>query len=287
MPSYLITGAKGQLGQCFQAISKEFPKNILIFANQNEVDLTRPETLKKSYNKQPFEGIINCAAYTNVDNAEEEFEMAYRINAEGLKNLSIFAEKKGLSVVNFSTDHIFDGTQSVPYNENDTPNPINSYGQSKFEGEKMLKRFKGKHTTFRLSWLFSPYGNNFVRTILKLSKAKKKIKVVNDQWGCPTYGIELARMVLTYLEKPQLFDHNCYHFTQQIPVTWFDFAHKIISFNKISCKVIPCSTSEYPTKAKRPQYSVLDTTRIENHLLLKPITWDIALEDCLNRIKVL
>ena len=111
--------------------------------------------------------------------------------------------------------------------------------------------------------------------------------MVNDQWGCPTYGIELARTVLSYVDKPHFFDYNCYHFTQKTPITWFEFAHKIIFLKKSSCKVTPCSTSEYTIQAKRPQYSVLDTTRIENHLLLKPLTWDIALEDCLNRIKVL
>ena len=287
MPSYLVTGDGGQLSQCFYAIREEFPNHELIFAGQNIVDLTRPETLQKFHETETFEGIINCAAYTMVDQAELESGKAHQINAKGVLNLSKFTLEKKLSFIHFSTDHIFDGTQSIPYKENDIPNPINSYGHSKFEGERMLNRVKGKHTTFRVSWLFSPYGNNFVRTILKLSETKKKIKVVNDQWGCPTYGIDLARMVLTYIDKPHLFDYNCYHFTQQRHITWFDFARRIIFLKKSSCKVTPCSTSEYPTKAKRPKYSVLDTTRIKNHLLLKPLKWEAALEDCLNRMQVL
>ena len=287
MPSYLVTGGGGQLSQCFHAVAEEFPNHQMIFANRKTVDITLPETLQKFYNIHPFEGIINCAGFTKVDKAEAEPGKAHQINAKGVLNLSEFALEKKLSFVHFSTDHVFDGTHSIPYKEYDKPNPINSYGQSKFEGEMLLKKVKGNHTTFRISWLFSPFGHNFVKTILKLSNANKKIQVVKDQWGCPTYGIDLARMILTYIDKPHFFDYNCYHYTHQRPTTRYDFAYKIISLKKSPCIVIPCYTSEYPTQAKRPRYTVLDTTRIENHLSLRPLTWEVALKDCLNRIQAL
>ncbi len=286
MPSYLVTGANGQLGQCFRAIEKEFPNHQIIFSNRNTVDITFPETLQKIYDIHPFDGIINCSAYTQVDKAEEEFKTANKINAKGVANLCAFTKKTKISLVHFSTDYIFDGTTSIPYKESHKSNPINAYGKSKYKGEKKLKNAKCRNTTtIRISWLFSPFGENFVKTILKLSKTKEKIKVVNDQWGRPTYGIDLARKVLTYIGESHFFDYDCYHFSQTGAITWFNLAHKIISIKKRPCKITPCSTLEFPTLAKRPQYGVLDTTRIENHFSFQPLTWEVALEDCLNRIQ--
>ncbi len=287
MPSYLVTGASGQLGQCFRAVAEEFPNHKLIFINQKLVNLSRPETLKKFSSTQTFDGIINCAAFTDVDNAEKYPEKAYQVNSEGLKNLSQFAHEKALSIVNFSTDYVFDGKSSSPYKEDDIPNPINVYGNSKYKGEKFLAKAKIRYTTFRISWLFSPYGKNFVKTILSLSNVEKKIKVINDQWGCPTYGIDLARNILSCIEKPYFFNYNCYHYTQKGAITWFDFAIKIVSLKKSFCKIIPCSALDYPNLAKRPEYSVMDTKRIKDHLSLKPLTWEVALEDCYNRLEKL
>ncbi len=287
MPRYLVTGANGQLGQCFQAVEQEFPNQQIVFSNRNLVDITFPETLQKIYNIHPFDGIINCSAYTNVDKSEEESNTAYEINAKGVANLSNFTKEKKIFLVHFSTDYIFDGTSSVPYKEDHKPNPINKYGLSKYEGERILRKAEGRATTFRISWLFSPYGNNFVKTILKLSKTKEKIQVVNDQRARPTYGVDLARSVMKCLEHPHFFDYDCYHYAQQGSTTWFELALKIVSFKKKSCHVNPCSTFHYPSQARRPLYSVLDTTRIEKHLSLYPSNWELALENCLNRIELL
>ena len=285
MPSYLVTGANGQLGQCFRAVAQEFSNHDLIFANREEVDLTRPETLQKTYKKKPFEGIINCAAYTQVDQAEEEPEKALQINAEGVKNLVAFAEEKGVSLVHFSTDYVFSGNASVPIHEDDKCNPINAYGQSKYEGEKWIDKAMCPHTTFRISWLFSPFGTNFVKTILRLCNSKDQLNIVHDQWGRLTYGVDLARVVLTHIDQPIFFDYSCYHFAQRGATNWFDFAKKIEGLTKSTCKLVPISTEEYPTAAKRPLYAVLDTTRIENHLSLQPLRWEVALEDCIKRIE--
>jgi len=285
MPSYLVTGANGQLGQCFRAVAQEFSNHDLIFANREEVDLTRPETLQKTYKKKPFEGIINCAAYTQVDQAEEEPEKALQINAEGVQNLVAFAEEKGVSLVHFSTDYVFSGNASVPIHEDEKCNPINAYGQSKYEGEKRMDKAMCPHTTFRISWLFSPFGTNFVKTILQICNSKDQLNIVHDQWGRPTYGMDLARVVLIHIDQPIFFDYSCYHFAQRGATNWFDFAKKIQALTKSTCKLVPITSEDYPTTAKRPLYAALDTKRIENHLSLQPLRWEVALEDCIKRIE--
>lgn len=285
MSSFLITGGDGQLGQCFRNVAAEFPNHHLIFANRQEVDLACPETLQDYFDTNPFRGIINCTAYSKVDQAEGEFEKAYQINAEGVQNLVTFAEENELSLVHFSTDYVFDGTASVPYQETDNCHPINAYGKSKYLGEQRLTKAKCLHTTFRISWLFSPFGINFVKTILRISKTKERLNVVDDQWGRPTYGLDLARTVLTYIDQPTFFDHSCYHFAHGEATTWFYFAQKILGLTKSPCKLLPCPTAAYPTSAKRPLYAVLDTSRIENHLSLQLLSWEVALEDCIKRIE--
>ena len=187
MPSYLVTGGSGQLGQCFLAVTKESPAINLFFTSRNEVDITRSETLANFYCKNPFDGIINCAAYTNVDQAEKEEESALKINTEGLQNLIDFAEEKKLSIIHFSTDYVFDGNSSEPYPEVAATNPIGIYGNSKLQGEVRLSKSSCKNVTIRTSWLFSPFEKNFVKTIARIAKEKSAIKVVDDQWGRPTY----------------------------------------------------------------------------------------------------
>ena len=176
MASYLITGANGQLGQCFQAIAKSVSELKLYFADRREVDLTQPHTLAHYFQKAPFEGIINCAAYTAVDQAESESEKAFAVNAQGVKNVVAFCEQHQLKLVHFSTDYVFDGTSESPYTEADLPHPISVYGRSKYEGEQQLERANCPHTTLRISWLFSPFEHNFVQTILSLCQTKRKSK---------------------------------------------------------------------------------------------------------------
>ncbi len=286
MSSFLVTGSEGQLGQCFKAVAKEFTDHQLIFARKAEADLTVPKTFHNIYQTHPFDGIINCAAYTQVDQAEEESLLANRLNVEGIKNIIDFAEEKSLSIIHFSTDYVYDGSTTKPYKEDALIQPVNNYGYSKYQGEEILKKASCPHTIFRLSWMFSPYGKNFVKTILKLSQAKKSIQVVNDQHGRPTYGIDLARVVLSNISKPDLFDYNCYNYAMQGVTTWFDFASKIKALQKSSCEIKPCSTAEYPSLAKRPKQSILDTKLIENHLSLNIPSWENSLERCLKRIYI-
>ena len=285
MAKILVTGSDGQLGQCFKLVANEFPKHRLLLVNQSEVDINNAKTLLDKYEKIPFDLIINCAGYTNVDKAEVEVTDSEEINFLGVKNLVDFAEEKKIKIIHFSTDFVFDGKLcDRSYNEMDTPNPINIYGKTKLSGENAIKNAKCPHTTFRISWLFSPFGNNFIKTIIKASQIKNSLEIVNDQWGKPTYGLDLARALLSRIEHPDLFKHETYHYAQGPKTNWFRLASKVINFLGVDCNVSPISTSDYPSVAKRPLSTSLDTRRIENTLALSIRDWEYALEECLNNL---
>jgi dTDP-4-dehydrorhamnose reductase len=285
MPRYLVTGSKGQLGQCFNSIQSEFPQYQLLFASQSEVDITQVQTLSNYLNKHPFEGIINCAAYTQVDEAETDADAARKINSEGVRTIIQFAEAESLKLIHFSTDFVFDGIKKGEYLEDDQATPLSSYGQSKREGEVFLEKGNCPCVNFRISWLYSPFGKNFVKTIIKKCQSNTALKVVDDQFGKPTYGLDLARAVLSYLENPDLFKYRTYHFAQGPQTTWFDFTRKITQLIGSNCKVKPIPSSAYPTAAKRPSNSALNTQRIENTLSLNIRPWESALEECIKRIR--
>ena len=285
MSSYLVTGGSGQLGQCFLAVAKEFPEINLYFASRNEVDITRSETVVNFYSKNPFDGIINCAAYTNVDLAENGQESTIKINTGGLQNIIDFAENKNLSIIHFSTDYVFDGQSVVPYQEQVATNPIGIYGKSKLQGEIILSKSSCKNVTIRTSWLFSPFGKNFVKTIARMAKEKSDLKVVEDQQGKPTYGIDLARTVLKLISNNTIYTFPILHYANQGVCSWKEFAEAIV--NELECKTIiqGIPTSAYPTLAKRPNYSILDTERIENKLGVTISTWQESLKKCIQILK--
>jgi dTDP-4-dehydrorhamnose reductase len=285
MSNYLVTGSEGQLGQCFRAIQPEFPQYQLLFTSQSEVDITQGQTLSNYLKKHPFEGIINCAAYTQVDQAETDPDKALKINSEGARTLIQFAEAKSLKLIHFSTDFVFDGIKKEEYLEDDQATPLSSYGQSKREGEVFLEKANCPSVNFRISWLYSPFGKNFVKTIIKTCQSNTALKVVDDQFGKPTYGLDLARAVLSCLEHPDLFKNKIYHFAQGPQTTWFGFALKITQLIGSNCKVKPIPSSAYPNAAKRPSNSALNTQRIKNTLSLNIRPWESALEECIKRIR--
>ena len=285
MSSYLVTGGSGQLGQCFYAVAEEFPFINLLFTSKNEVDIMRSETLANFYSKNPFEGIINCAAYTYVDQAEKEQESAFKINTEGLQNLIAFAEDKKLSIIHFSTDYVFDGNSFKSYQEEAETNPLGVYGASKLQGEIRLSKSSCKNVSIRTSWLFSPFGKNFVKTIAHLAKEKKELKVVEDQYGRPTYGIDLARTVLSLISNKTIFKFPALHFANRGVCSWKEFAEAIINTLGSETKVQGVSTSDYPTLAKRPKYSILDTQRVERELKIEIPIWNESLKKCIQILK--
>ena len=285
MPSYLVTGGSGQLGQCFHAVAKESPAINLFFTSRNEVDITRSETLANFYSKNPFDGIINCAAYTNVDQAEKEEESVLKINTEGLQNLIDFAENKDLSIIHFSTDYVFDGQATEPYPEEVVTNPIGIYGESKSQGEIRLSKSSCKNATIRTSWLFSPFGENFVKTIASLAKEKPELNVVDDQWGSPTYGIDLARTILRLISTNKIYTFPILHYANQGVCSWKEFAEAIVNKLEHKTTIQGIPTSAYPTLAKRPKYSILDAGRIEKELQIEIPTWQESLKKCIQILK--
>ena len=285
MPSYLVTGGSGQLGQCFQAVNKEFPEINLFFTSQNEVDISNSKSITNFYSENRFDGIINCAAYTNVDQADIEGESAFKINTEGLQNLIDFTEHKNLSIIHFSTDYVFDGQSSYPYHELSEPNPLGIYGMSKFRGENLLSKSSCKNVTIRTSWLFSPYGKNFVKTIATLAKAKKKLKVVDNQWGRPTNGIDLAKTILKLIFNNSIFTFPILHYANHGVCSWKEFAETIVKELNLKVEINGIPTSAYPTLVKRPKYSILDTQRIEKELKIEIPSWQISLKKCIQNLK--
>ncbi len=286
MSKILITGANGQLGKSIKKLEPDFPAHKFIYTDIQELDIVNKPDTEQFINFHKPDIIINCAAYNQVDKAEEESEIARKINVDAVSNLSSIAAKKNLAFIHVSTDYVFDGRSFLPYNENDKPNPLSSYAVSKFDGEKEALKYGKKSIVIRTSWLYSPYGHNFVKTIIKYGNERNSLNVVNDQVGTPTYAADLAHAILLITEKndtlnkPQIF-----HFSNEGIASWYDFAIAIIKISETDCLVNPVGTSEYPLPAQRPYYSVLNKKKIKGFLNINIPHWLSSLEECINLIK--
>lgn len=271
---YLITGANGQLGyDICQELQARNIKNVFLGTKEN-LDITNENQVKEVLNDYKPDIIIHCAAYTKVDDAENDKDVCYNVNVNGTRNIVKYAMEIGSKVVYFSTDYVFDGTKSSPYDEYDKPNPINYYGLTKYLGEEEVKKMQD-YLIVRVSWLFGMHGNNFVKTMIRLGKTKDKLNVVFDQMGSPTYTKDLAITIIDMLNK------NCtgiYNVTNDDYCTWYEFAKKIMEINNINIRVYPVSTEEYKCSAKRPLNSRLSKNKLEGQLLKLP-SW----KDALNR----
>ena len=284
----LLTGANGQLGCCF--IDK-FPIDwILLATDSQQLDITDNLAVNNFINEHRPDVIVNAAAYTAVDMAEDEQDLAYQVNAIGPKNLAIAAQKYNAKFIHVSTDYVFDGSKNIPYTEEDTTNPINIYGKTKRNGEVAILNNNPSAIIIRTSWVFSEYGNNFVKTMLKLASNKSELSIINDQLGCPTYAGDIANTILTIIMNES--DGGIYHYCGDQSITWFKFASKIFliteKLNPITTKKItlkPILTSGYPTKAKRPLYSVLNMNKIEKIAGIKASDWNNALVHVISHIK--
>ena len=273
----LVTGKNGQLGQSIQklvnnsrhCITKHNFKDF-IFVGREELDLSSLKNIAKCFNvNENFDIIINCAAYTSVDKAEEEIELADQINHQAVKQLAKVADSKKSKLIHISTDYVFDGKRSYPYIEDDETNPINVYGKTKLAGEKALNEImKTNAIIIRTSWLYSEYGNNFVKSMLKLGKENQEIDVVCDQIGSPTNAADLAETILTiinnYVHNNQEQSNKIYHYSNEGELSWYEFAKEIFQQAKIECQINPISLNEFVTKAKRPLYTVMKKSKIKN-----------------------
>jgi len=274
----LILGANGQLGSEFKTFLKD---KVEIFAfDHKELDILDLSNLINKFFDLSPEVVINCAAYTKVDQAEKD--LAYQINALGAKNVSFASLKIKAKVVYFSTDYVFDGAKNSPYTELDKPNPLSIYGKSKLFGEEFTKQFNPNHLILRISWLYGINGSNFVKTIVKLAKEKGELKVVDDQFGTPTYTFDVVKQTWKLIQEDSV---GLYHSSNTGQTTWFDFAKEIVEQLNLNAKVLPIKTSEFPTLAKRPSFSALENylLQIENKNIMR--NWEEAFDDFVNKYK--
>ncbi|TBV28287.1 dTDP-4-dehydrorhamnose reductase [Meridianimaribacter sp. CL38] len=278
--SVLITGANGQLGECIKELSSKFEELNFIFKSSKELDITSFNSAKAIFEKHQFNYCINCAAYTAVDLAEDEKEKAFAVNAEGVKHLAILSKDYNTSLIHISTDFVFDGLKNTPYTETDAPNPINVYGASKLQGEQYIKELLDTYFIFRTSWLYSEYGNNFMKTMLRLSKQRQELNVVNDQIGSPTYAKDLAEVILKVIKEDST-NYGMYHFSNKGETSWFGFAQEIFKQKKIQINLQPITSENYKTKAKRPMFSVLNNSKNVKELGVIQKSWKKSLSNCL------
>ena len=271
---FLITGSNGQLGT---ELSKLLPSAIATDAAT--LDITDASVVRDFIKDNDIDTIINCAAYTAVDKAEEEAELAFKVNVSGAENLA----KTGARIVHISTDYVFDGAAHKPYTPDDTPAPVSVYGRTKLEGERAVLENADIALIIRTAWLYSPYGNNFVKTMQRLGKEKDSINVVCDQIGTPTYAADLAAAIVAILPQMDRNNRGIYHYTNEGVCSWYDFAHEIMALSGLSCKVNPIPSSAYPTKATRPFYSILDKAKIKETFGITIPYWKESLGKCLKQ----
>ena len=282
----LVTGANGQLGWELSQLSSNYPQYQFDFVDRSILDLSKPETIHAVLEKHQPDAIINTAAYTAVDKAESEKELAYTVNAKSVELIAAYAASKNIPFITFSTDYVFTGTATVPYSTDTTIAPLNFYGSTKADGESLAIAANPKTIIIRTSWVFSSHGNNFVKTMMRLMKERDSLNVVADQKGRPTYAKDLALATMKMIEAIDAEKNikGIYHFANQGETTWFEFAKKIQSTAGLTCDVHPIQTADFPTPAKRPAYSVLDTSKIEKDLGIEIPHWETALQSCYNEI---
>jgi len=286
MTKILVIGAKGQLGQSFQYWAPHFPDFEFFFKDLPELNLLEYEQLEQYFTSTFVNIVINCAAYTAVDQAEDEFKIARQLNAVAIESLCQLSKTFDFKLIHFSTDYVFDGTASEPYRENDSLKPMGVYGQTKAEGETVMRTAGIDGWIIRTSWLFSPHGKNFVKTIFSLLQNKAEINVVADQTGSPTYALDLAAITLKGLsQNPKFNGVKIYHITNSGHTTWYGIANAIQKQINTHCKIHPVDTVNYPSKAQRPKYSVLSCEKIRKEFNLNLEPWESALKDCLKKIK--
>lgn len=282
MEKILITGANGQLGSEIRNLA-DANKNIeFIFTDVDDLDITQATQVETFIETNQVTGIINCAAYTAVDAAEDNLSLARKVNVDGPQTLAIAASKHQLKFIHISTDYVFDGSNFKPYVETDPESPIGAYGQTKFDGEKAVFEAYNKAIVIRTSWLYSSHGNNFVKTMKRLMSERPEIGVIFDQVGTPTYAADLAQACLSMITDSAFFDKTgTYHYSNEGAISWFDFAHAIKELLALDCRINALQSFEFPTKTARPHYSVLNKAKIKGAFGLEIPYWKHSLQTCL------
>jgi dTDP-4-dehydrorhamnose reductase len=283
----LVTGANGQMGSEFRKLASSVQDFEFIFTDVDELNIIHEDEVNKFIEKNPVRFLINCAGYTAVDRAEDEPENAFTLNADVVNIIGMICIRHNIQLIHYSTDFVFDGTSDKPYTEDDIPNPLSVYGKSKHAGEIYLRKLK-TGIIIRTSWLYSSYGNNFVKTILRLAKSKKELRVVNDQFGSPTWAADLAEVTVKILrhhsDTSDILNWGLCHYSNEGECSWYDFAREIIKLAGLETRINPVGTSGYPARAIRPAYSVLDKSLIKSWLGIDIPRWKDSLEKCIREI---
>jgi len=284
MFNILLTGSSGQLASEIKELSLDYDYRFY-FTDKNELDITDHSAIRKFITEKSIDTIINCAAYTAVDRAESEKESADKINHLAVKNIAMLSSEFDIRLIHISTDYVFDGTNHKPYTETDATNPQSVYGSTKLDGERAIFEYNLKNSIIiRTSWVYSSYGNNFVKTMLRLGHEKESLGVIYDQVGTPTYARDLAKTVLDILPKIDNSKTEIYHYSNEGVLSWYDFAKEIMKMAKLSCKINPIETKEYPAPAKRPHYSLLNKSKIKEHFDIIIPYWKDSLDECIEKM---
>ena len=285
----LITGSNGQLGSEIRDLYTNYEKIEFFFKDLPELDISDADSVSTLIINKRINVVINCAAYTAVDKAEENIEIAERVNSIGVSNIVEALEKVNGKLIHISTDYVFDGNNSQPYRESDPVNPIGIYGKTKRAGELAVIKSKIDAIVIRTSWLYSSFGNNFLKTMLRLGKQQESINVVSDQIGTPTYARNLAKICLDILQISDLEKISdkgkIYHYSNKGVASWYDFAVLIMEIAELNCKVSPILTKDYPTLSKRPHYSVLSKEKIKTDFNIDIPLWEESLNECIIKLK--
>ena len=284
MSKAIVFGASGQLGQCLKKTAGAKGMEGLVFPPEENADILNIELLKVLFQEENPDYVINCAAYTAVDKAEDEIELARKINKDGAANLSLLCQEFNAVLIHVSTDFVFAGNTVTPLIETDAAEPVNIYGLTKLEGEKAIAEHTDKFFILRTSWLYSEYGNNFVKTMLKLGQERSHLNVVADQVGTPTYAMDLAACILHIIESNNK-DYGIYHYSNEGVTSWYDFAKAVFDISKTEISVSPVSSGEFITKAQRPAFSVMNKSKIRTALQIEIPYWRESLEKCILRIE--
>lgn len=286
MHRILVTGSNGQLGSEIRELTKNDGTNVYFYTDVSELDITDKSAVNKFIENHLIDIVVNSAAYTQVDKAEEEEKTAFLINATAPGNLAEACKKYDATLFHISTDYVFDGSNNVPYIETESTSPLGVYGRSKLEGEEFIQQSGCNYLIIRTSWLYSSFGNNFVKTIARLSSEKDELKVVFDQIGTPTYARDLATVIFAIIQNDQFKDRKgVYHYSNEGVCSWYDFAKAINDLFGNNCNIIPCHSDEFPAKVPRPHYSVLDKTNIKNDFSIEIGYWKDSLCKCVELLK--
>ena len=280
----LVTGSNGQVGSEIKELSSNYNYNFF-FTTRDDIDITSKESIKEFCQTNSINVIINCAAYTAVDKAQSDIENADLVNRKAVKKLSIIAKELNIKLIHISTDYVFDGKNFKPYVEEFQTNPQSVYGKTKLDGENEIRDINPLNSIIiRTSWVYSYYGNNFVKTMLRLGKEKEELGVIFDQVGTPTYAKDLAITILNIVPQIENSKVEIYNYSNEGVLSWYDFAKEIMKMAKLNCKINPIETYQYPTPAKRPHFSLLNKSKIKSKFNLEIPYWKDGLDDCLKRL---